>query len=152
MVNKLMTFALYYGVVFFLVMGTAHFFGIKVPPLFVYWDPPYFAYQDKIISFTLLTYAALFLAAARHRVIIPYALFSIFTTCGGLAVVTVSEALDQTLTAGTTTTEHWTITWQAISESAAAGLQTGPYWAIVGILFAYALTLLGLYLASCKEA
>ena len=80
-------------VAFFAAMGLAHFFGLKWPVLFVYWDTPFYAYQDKIIAFTLITYIALFLGASRHLVMVPYALVSIWGTVIGLSLVNSSAAL-----------------------------------------------------------
>ncbi|MEM9048711.1 MAG: hypothetical protein AAGC92_08330 [Pseudomonadota bacterium] len=97
-------------VAFFLCMGMAHFIGLKWPVLFVYFDTPYYAYQDRIISFTLITYAALFFAASRHRVMVPYALISIWGTVAGLAYVNVSPALAAALaemTEGAGTLLYW---------------------------------------------
>ncbi|MEM8822538.1 MAG: hypothetical protein AAGF30_02915 [Pseudomonadota bacterium] len=37
-------------VAFFVCMGLAHFFGLKWPILFVSWDTPVYAYQDKTIA------------------------------------------------------------------------------------------------------
>ncbi|KUF10376.1 hypothetical protein [Pseudoponticoccus marisrubri] len=96
-------------VAFFACMGAAHFFGLKIPVLFVYWDPPFYAYQDKIIAFTLVTYMALFFGAARHRVMVPYALVSIWATVIGLALVNLSDALAQVLNGGGTLA-YWLIT------------------------------------------
>ena len=96
-------------VVFFVCMGLAHFFGAKIPVLFVYWDPPFYAYQDKIISFTLITYTALFFGASRHQVMVPYALVSIWGTVIGLALVNMSSALAEVLNGGTTLW-YWLIT------------------------------------------
>lgn len=98
-------------VAFFAAMGTAHFLGLKWPVLFVYWDTPFYAYQDKIISFTLITYIALFLGASRHMVMVPYALVSIWGTVIGLALVNSSAALAEVLD----------------------GRGTGIYWAIIAM-------------------
>ena len=84
-------------VVFFLCMGAAHFFGLKVPLLFIYYDNLFYAYQDRIISFTLVTYALLFLAASRHRVVVPYALVSVWVTVAGLAYINQSAELAASL-------------------------------------------------------
>lgn len=89
-------------VAFFLCMGTAHFFGIKVPILFVYWDTPFYAYQDKIIAFTLVTYMSLFFGAARHLVMVPYALVAMWGTVIGLSLVNSSAALADVLDGGST--------------------------------------------------
>ena len=50
----LLHFALLAGVAYFCAMAVAHFFGIKWPLLFVYYDVPFHAYQDKIISFAVV--------------------------------------------------------------------------------------------------
>ncbi len=96
-------------VAFFACMGLAHFFGLKIPVLFVYWDPPFYAYQDKIIAFTLITYMSLFFGAARHRVMVPYAVISFWGTVFGLALVNTSDALAQVLD-GRSTFFYWLIT------------------------------------------
>lgn len=111
-------------VAFFVCMGLAHFFSFKLPVLFVYWDTPFYAYQDKIIAFTLITYAALFLAASRHRIVVPYALVSIWGTVFGLCLVNVSDALAEVLNGG----------------------GVGAYWLITAALGGLAVVLTGLWL------
>ncbi|MEC7742247.1 MAG: hypothetical protein VYE13_07225 [Pseudomonadota bacterium] len=74
-------------------MAIAHFFGIKVPVLFVYYDTPFYAYQDKIISFAVVAYIALFYSAARVREVVPAALVTLWLTAAGLAHVNLSDAL-----------------------------------------------------------
>ncbi|MFV0411408.1 MAG: hypothetical protein ACK5LJ_17435 [Paracoccus sp. (in: a-proteobacteria)] len=120
-------------VAFFALMGLAHFFSVKLPVLFVYWNTPFHAYQDKIISFTLITYIALFWGASRHRVMVPYALISIWGTVLGLVMVNRSNALAEVLE-GRGTWAYWLITlafaglamvlsvlwWQGRSEAKAA--------------------------------
>ena len=96
-------------VAFFACMGLAHFFGQKIPVLFVYWDPPFYAYQDKIIAFTLITYMALFFGASRHAIMVPYALVSIWGTVIGLSLVNLSSDLAAVLS-GATTLWYWLIT------------------------------------------
>ena len=85
--SKLLGWGLWACVAYFCCMATAHFFGIKVPVLFVYYDTPFFAYQDKIISF------AMFYSAARVREVVPAALVTLWLTAAGLAHVNLSEAL-----------------------------------------------------------
>ena len=75
-------------------MAIAHFFGIKVPVLFVYYDTPFYAYQDKIISFAVVAYIALFYSAARVREVVPAALVTLWLTAAGLAHVNLSDALN----------------------------------------------------------
>ena len=91
--SKLLDWGLWACVAYFCGMATAHFFGIKVPVLFVYYDTPSFAYQDKIISFAVVAYIALFYSAARVREVVPAALVTLWLTAAGLAHVNLSEAL-----------------------------------------------------------
>jgi hypothetical protein len=58
--SKPTKYAFLAGVAYFCCMAFAHFFGVKVPVLFVYYDTPFYAYQDKIISFAVCAYIALF--------------------------------------------------------------------------------------------
>ena len=91
--SKLLDWGLWACVAYFCCMATAHFFGIKVPVLFVYYDTPFFAYQDKIISFAVVAYIALFYSAARVREVVPAALVTFWLTAAGLAHVNLSDAL-----------------------------------------------------------
>ena len=140
--------ALLAGTVYFVAMGIAHFVGFKVPLLFVYWNNPYFAYQDKIISFAVFTYAALFYTAARHRVAVPAALFSITVTGIGLSLVNLSESLAITLKDGEVAAGAWHMSWKAAAEGFSGGLGTGPYWAQTALIAGYALVLWVLWLKS----
>jgi hypothetical protein len=94
------------GVLYFCCMAAAHFFGFKVPLLFVYWDVPFHAYQDKIISFAVIAYACLFHAAASQRAVVPAALFALGTTVLGLSAVNASDALRSVLD-GRSTAAYW---------------------------------------------
>lgn len=105
------------GAVYFTGMSLAHFFGLKYPLLFVYYDTPFYAYQGKIISFAVLSYVALFYLAARRcrwR----------WATVLGLASINVSDALAQVL---------------------AEGQSTAPYWIQMGLFAIYWLVLAGLW-------
>ena len=94
-------------VVYFVAMAAAHFFGIKVPVLFVYYDTPFYAYQDKIISFSVISYVGLFYAASRDIKIVPIALAVLGLTALGLASVNMSEALASVLFDGQSTAPYW---------------------------------------------
>ena len=83
---------LWAGVAYFLCMATAHVTDFKVPVLFVYFDVPSTFYQNKIISFTCLTYTILFAFAALHGNTAPAAI-SMLTTALGLAHVNLSSSL-----------------------------------------------------------
>jgi hypothetical protein len=45
-------------------MDPAHYFGTKQPMIFVYYNTPLYAYLEKIISFAVVSYIALFYSAA----------------------------------------------------------------------------------------
>jgi hypothetical protein len=103
----LLRYALLAGVAYFCSMAVAHYFGIRLPLLFVYHDIPFYAYQDRIIAFAVIAYAALFYSAARHRAVVPAALVALGLTVLGLVSVNLSEALLSVLDDGQTTTAYW---------------------------------------------
>ena len=117
------------GVVYFCCMAVAHYFGVKQPLLFVYYDTPFYAYQDKIISFAVVAYIALFYTAAKHRVAVPAALVVLLVTVAGLASINISEALLSVLKEGQSTT---------------------PYWIQTGLIAVYFVWLLVLYIKDRK--
>jgi len=94
-------YALLSGVAYFCCMALLHYSGIRLPLLFVYYDIPFYAYQDRIIAFAVVGYAALFYTAARHRVVVPAALFTLGVTVLGLASINLSEALTSLLALNT---------------------------------------------------
>ena len=118
-------FALWAGVAYFSCMAVAHFFGLKYPLLFVYYDVPFYAYQDKIISFAVVAYICLFANAAMHRNAVPAAIVALGVTVLGLSAVNRSDALASVLD----------------------GRSTLAYWMQTGLLAAYFALLLALYAA-----
>lgn len=88
-------------------MAIAHFFGIKLPILFVYYDVPFFAYQNKIISFAVCAYIGLFYAASRHREVAVIAIAVLGITVLGLCAVNVSSDLASVLSAEQSTLPYW---------------------------------------------
>ena len=119
MAGRVLNLLLWAGVAYFCCMAVAHFFGIKLPILFVYYDTPYYAYQDKIISFAVVAYICLFASAARSSEAVPAALVAIWVTVLGLCAVNLSEAL----------------------QSALSGKSTFAYWLQTAAIAAYALCL-----------
>ena len=87
----------------FCLYGNGPFFGIKFPILFVYYDLPFYAYQDKIISFCVVTYAIFFFGAYQNLSIAPYAIVAMIATVFGLSLINFSDALKSVLEGGTTT-------------------------------------------------
>lgn len=124
--DTLLRWSLWMGVAYFCCMAVAHFFGLKVPLLFVYYDVPFHAYQDKIISFAVVAYVCLFATAARHPVAVPAALVALGVTVAGLAAVNLSEALATVL----------------------ADRSTFAYWLQTGLIAVYFLWLVVLYARS----
>jgi len=88
-------------------MAIAHFFGIKVPVLFVYYDTPFYAYQDKIISFAVCAYIALFYSASQYRAVALNAIIVLALTVLGLSSVNLSKALHSVLQEGQSTLPYW---------------------------------------------
>jgi hypothetical protein len=88
-------------------MAIAHFFGLKVPLLFVYYDTPFYSYQDKIISFAVTAYVALFYLASRDRKNVPAALVVLGLTTAGLTFIDLSSDLSGVMTSGQTTLPYW---------------------------------------------
>ena len=105
--SPFLRYALLAGALYFCCMAVAHFFGIKLPLLFVYFDTPFYAYQDKIISFAVVSYVALFYSAAQHRAVVPAALIVLGVTVLGLASVNVSDALAMVLEENQSTLLYW---------------------------------------------
>ncbi|MCX7005375.1 MAG: hypothetical protein NTV22_19185 [bacterium] len=105
--SKPTKYAFLIGVAYFCCMAVAHFFSIKVPVLFVYYNTPFYAYQDKIISFAVCAYVALFYAAARHRAIARDAIIVLGLTVLGLGAVNRSDALASVLAPGQSSLPYW---------------------------------------------
>ena len=93
----LLRVALWAGAGYFCCMAVAHFFGLKYPLLFVYYDVPFYAYQDKIISFAVVAYICLFVNAALDRSAGPAAIVALGVTVLGLSAVNGSDALETVL-------------------------------------------------------
>ena len=129
MTPPLLRYALLAGIALFCCMAVAHFFGIKQPLLFVYYATPFYAYQDKIISFAMIAYIGLFHAASRHMAVVPTALAVMAMTVLGLSAVNMSDALASVMGPDNSLT---------------------PYWVQTGLIAGYFLALVGLYLKACK--
>jgi hypothetical protein len=106
MSRPILTYSLVAGGIYFCCMAIAHFFSFKYPILFVYYDVPFYAYQDKIISFAVIAYACLFFSAARIFASVPAALVAIWVTVAGLCAVNLSQALHEVV-AERSTAAYW---------------------------------------------
>lgn len=105
--SSLTRLALLAGCAYFTCMAVAHFFGIKIPILFVYYDTPFHAYQDKIISFAVTAYIGLWYVASKSRDAMPVVLIVLGLTVLGLASVNMSSTLNELLAEGQTTAPYW---------------------------------------------
>ena len=123
--SRLTEYAFKAGAAYFICMAIAHFFGVKVPVLFVYYDTSFYAYQDKIISFAVCAYVALFYSAALYRPVALNAIIVLAITVAGLSAVNLSDALATVLR---------------------NDQSTFPYWLQTGAIFMYLLALIGLYI------
>lgn len=112
-------------------MAIAHYFSIKVPLLFVYWDTPFYAYQDKIISFSVCAYVALFYAASQHRAVALNAIITLAITVLGLSSINMSTELETVMREGQSTT---------------------PYWLQTSLIFSYLLVLIIFYVKDGKNS
>ena len=95
------------NVAYFLAMSVAHWVGFKVPILFIYYDTPFYAYQDKIISFCAATYALLNYAAVCELSVVPFVIASLALTTAGLSAINASDDLQKVLPIGASTTAYW---------------------------------------------
>ena len=128
--SQLTKIAFLSGAAFFCCMATAHFFSIKAPVLFVYYDTPFYSYQDKIISFAVCAYIALFYSASQHRPVALNAIIVLAITVAGLSFVNASSDLASVLQEGQSTT---------------------PYWLQTGAIAGYLIILLALYIKDGKN-
>ena len=127
--SKLTKYAFLAGAAYFMCMAIAHFFSIKVPILFVYYDTAFHAYQDKIISFSVCAYIALFYSASKHRDVALTAIIVLALTVVGLSAVNVSDDLVMVLQEGQSTL---------------------PYWLQTGVIAFYLIILIGVYVKDGK--
>lgn len=56
--TRILKYSLLAGAIYFASVATVHMLGIKLPILFVFFDVPSHAYQDRIISFMAFGWAA----------------------------------------------------------------------------------------------
>ena len=105
--SQLTKFAFLSGAAYFCCMAIAHFFSVKVPILFVYYDTPFYDYQDKIISFAVCAYIALFYSASQYRPVALNAIIVLAITVGGLSFVNISSSLASVLQEGQSTMPYW---------------------------------------------
>ena len=129
--SRITKYAFLAGVAYFCCMALAHYFGFKVPVLFVYYDTPYYAYQDKIISFAVFAYIALFYLASKNREAALTTIIVLAITVLGLSSTNLSGALSSVLK---------------------DGQSTMPYWLQTGAIAIYLVALIFLYIKDGKSS
>ncbi len=97
--RKVLKGTCYFGMSYMTAMCLAHFFSFKYPLLFVYWDTPFYAYQDKIISFCVATFALIFQYAANDLRAVSLARNALLCVVGGLTAVNLSADLQAVIPA-----------------------------------------------------
>ncbi len=79
------------GSAYFLGIAVAHMFGVKIPGLFVYFNVPSHAYQDRIISFLAFGWSVFLFTAftdpVKQRSLVRAILVSGAVAVGGLSLV-----------------------------------------------------------------
>jgi hypothetical protein len=122
--SSILKYSFFAGCAYFFCIAFAHFFGLKIPGLYFYYDGPFYEYRDKLISFTIVAYIGIFYLAAKNRSAVPTALIILSCTVFGLGFINFSQSLRSVLQ---------------------TGQSTYPYWAHTGILSVYLLFLTIIY-------
>jgi hypothetical protein len=104
--EKILKYSLLSGVVYFCCMSVAHFLGVKIPLLFIYYNVPSHHYQDVIISFCAFGWATFFYSASKNRSIVPPLLVAMCVVLLGLSTINASSEL-KSLIEGATITPYW---------------------------------------------
>lgn len=109
--RKILKWSLLAGAVYFSLVSAAHITGIKVPLLFIYFNLPSYAYQDKIISFLAFGWAMFLFSGfinLKTNIIGPvkYILFAGAGAIIGLCVVNISTDFKE-LSAGVKPLIFW---------------------------------------------
>lgn len=123
--SKFLSFALHLGAAFFAAMAICHWFGIKVPMKFIYFDNAFLPYQDRIIAICLVGVSLLHFCAARHPSLAPYVLVFLGTAIVGIGAITLSPDLAMTLEDGRIERNGWEMSWRLVGDHTP---RLGTYW------------------------
>ncbi len=82
---RILKWSLLAGSLYFFCVACTHMIGAKLPILFVYFDVPSYAYQDRIISFLAFGWAVFLFTAGRDPLVQP-ALVKAILAAGAAAV------------------------------------------------------------------
>ena len=81
------------GAAYFVAVTIAHWVGWKVPGLFIYYNIPSYAYQDRCIGVLCFGWAIFLFAAARHAVLVPALLVAGAAALLGYSMINLSPEL-----------------------------------------------------------
>jgi len=133
--TKILKFSILFGAIYFLSISIAHFFELKIPGLFVYFDVISFEYQNKIISMLAFGWAAFFFLGFKLIDLKNNNLIILYIITGAVAIfiliiINISSELARLI-------EHQS---------------TIAYWMTTIILFVYLLWILVFYIKAHKDA
>jgi len=90
---SILKWSLFTGAIYFMGITLAHMFGFKVPLLFVYFNVPSYAYQDRIISFLAFGWSVFlftaFMDPVKNNGLVKAILFSGTGTIIGLSIINI---------------------------------------------------------------
>ncbi|WP_086933846.1 hypothetical protein [Agarilytica rhodophyticola] len=141
MKQNLLSVALYIGAILFILIGLGHFLGVKHPMLFIYFNTPYFTYQNIIISVGIFNQALFFIASAKYRALAPYALTAVWLTIIAFIWINTSSSFLTLLDAGSVTNGSWDLDWSFSEDHNNESLKPSTYWYQILPLSVYAIFL-----------
>jgi hypothetical protein len=100
MKNKviILKWSLFLGGVYFILISIVHIFGIKIPGLYIYFNLPSYAYQDKIVSFLAIGWGIFFIQVSRNPTkyidLVKSILFAGLAAISGLIFINLSTNFD----------------------------------------------------------
>ena len=88
---QILKWSLFVGSTYFLLVAIFHMIGIKIPPFFIYYNVPSYAYQDRIISFLAFGWSVFlftaFLNPIKNRMLIQAILIAGAGAVIGLEII-----------------------------------------------------------------
>ena len=91
--QRVLQWSLLGGAAYFVGVTVAHWVGFKVPGLFIYYDIPSYAYQDRCIGVLCFGWGVFLFAASRHLVLVPAILVAGFAELVGYSLINLSPEL-----------------------------------------------------------
>ncbi len=98
--DNVLRISLIIGAIYFACIAVVHFFGVKIPGLYIYYNVSSYEYQDKIISFLVFGWSIFYYTAANYYQIIKPLLIATFLAVLGLMNINYNvdfTAIDETI-------------------------------------------------------